>query len=79
MRLTNWATSDHRIARFYLEHARSRLLGTCSITLIESERTHCGARETTSSALRPLDDNMCCNTAHASYFIQLSSLRLVSA
>jgi hypothetical protein len=38
-----------------------------------------GAIRTTSYALRPCDDNMYCNDARASYFIQLSSLRHVGA
>ena len=40
---------------------------------------HCGAMRTTSYALRRCDDNMNCNDARVSYFIQLSPLRHVGA
>jgi hypothetical protein len=41
--------------------------------------SHCGATATTSYALRRDGDNMYCDAARMSYFILLSSLRLVGA
>src|SRR5258708_35690824 len=57
-------------ARSTLTHSQRRAL---------KRDAHCGAKTTTSYALRRDGDNMYCRAARTSYFILLSLLRLVGA
>jgi hypothetical protein len=68
---------DHRIAWIIVEVRSSR--ADSYIGAYQERATHCGATTTTSYALRRDDDNMYCGAARTSYFILLSSLRLVGA
>src|SRR5258708_19089088 len=60
-----------------VDYARSTL--TPSQRRALKRAAHCGAKTTTSYALRRDGDNMYCHVAYTSYFILLSSLRLVGA